>query len=133
MTLVDADVFMYAAGAPHRCKEPSLELLGGIARGETEATTDAEVLQEILHRYRAIDRGSDGRRVFDLVRRIIPAVLPVTGEVLDHARHLMDRYEGLVARDAVHAAVVRTNGLRAICSYDRDFDIIEGLHRVEPP
>lgn len=132
MILVDANVFMYAAGGTHPNKRPSVELLEGIARGETEAATDAEVLQEILHRYRAIGRWSDGRRVFDLARRIVPSVLPVTAEVLDRARELMDRYETLVARDAVHAAVVRTNGLRAICSYDRDFDPIAGLQRVEP-
>jgi predicted nucleic acid-binding protein len=33
---------------------------------------------------------------------------------------------------ALHAAVVFENDLEAICSFDRDFDVIEGLRRHEP-
>ncbi len=56
MILLDANIFMYAGGASHPNKAPSLALLEGVARGEREAAVDAEVLQEILHRYRAIQR-----------------------------------------------------------------------------
>jgi predicted nucleic acid-binding protein len=53
MILVDANVFMYAAGAEHPHKAPSRIFLEKVAGGEIEAALDAEVLQEILHRYRA--------------------------------------------------------------------------------
>jgi predicted nucleic acid-binding protein len=59
-------------------------------------------------------------------------VLPVTAEVVDVARHLLDHYPALIARDAVHAAVYRHHSLDGICSYDRDFNRIEGVRRVEP-
>lgn len=132
MILIDANVFMYAAGAEHAHKAPSREILKKVAQGAIDAAIDAEVLQEILHRYRSIGRWADGRAVYSLARRIVPLVLPITAETLDEARDLMDLYPGLSARDALHAAVVRHSGAQAICSYDRDFDRIEDLRRIEP-
>ena len=132
MILVDANILMYAAGAPHPHKAPSARWLEAVARGEVDATVNVETLQELLHRYRAIGRWSDGRRVYDLARTIFPAVVPITAAVLDEARRLLDRHPMLMARDGLHAAVVLVEGFEAICSYDRDFDLIPGVRRVEP-
>ena len=133
MILLDANILMYAAGATDPHKAPSLALLDRVARGEVDAAIDAEVLQEILHRYRAIGRWRDGRRVYDLTRRLVVSVLPITGEVTDAAHALMDGYPKLMARDALHAAVCRLSHADAICSYDADLDEIAGLRRLEPP
>ena len=132
MILVDANIFMYAAGAEHPHKAPSENFLAQAASGALEAVLDAETLQEILHRYRSIGRWSDGRRVYDLARQIIPLVIPITAEVLDASRNLMDEHSHLSARDALHAAVAFHLRARAICTYDRDFDRIPGLQRMEP-
>ena len=133
MILLDANILMYAAGAPDPHKEPSVTFLESVARGDIEAALDAEVLQEILHRYRAIGRWKDGRRVYDLARRSVVTVLPITAEITDQARTIMDDLRGLMARDALHAAVCRVAGAEAICSYDPDFDVIPWLQRIEPP
>ncbi|MEO7520648.1 MAG: type II toxin-antitoxin system VapC family toxin [Gemmatimonas sp.] len=132
MVLIDANVLMYAAGADHPNKAPSTRLLERIARGQMAATLDAETLQEILHRYRAIGRWKAGRQVFDLARQLFPSVVPISAELLDRARALLDDYPALMARDALHAAVVIHEGFDAICSYDRDFDVITTISRVEP-
>lgn len=132
MILVDTNVIMYAAGAPHPNKAPSVAVLEQVASGEIEATIDAEVLQEILHRYRAIGRWAEGKQVYDLTRQLFPVVLPVTAEILDRARRLLDTDSDIMARDALHAAVVMQEQLDGICSYDRDFDRIRGLVRREP-
>ena len=123
---------MYAAGAPHRHKSACVVLLKRIASGAVEAALDAEVLQEILHRYRAIGRWQSGREVFDLARRVIPTVYPVTAETVDLARSLLDLYPRLGARDALHAAVCQEAGFQGICSFDHDFDQVRGLKRFEP-
>jgi predicted nucleic acid-binding protein len=130
--LIDTNVLIYAAGAPHANKQPSVALLARIAAGEEEATLDAESLQEILHRYRAIGRWSDGRRVFDLALAVFPDVLPVTTDVLQRARALMDRYPWLMARDAVHAGVALANGITTIVTFDADFDGLAELSRESP-
>ncbi len=132
MILLDTNIPMYAAGALHPCKAPAVRLLSRIASGEVAAAVDAELLQEILHRYRGLQRWADGTRVYELVRQIVPIVLPITVEVMDGARRLMGRHPDLAARDAVHAAVVLEGGLRAICSFDGDFDRVIGLRRVLP-
>ena len=90
MILLDANIIMYAAGAPHPHKAPSVTFLERVARGDIEAALDAEVLQEILHRYRAIGRWKDGRRAYDLARRTVVTVLPITAEITDQARAIMD-------------------------------------------
>lgn len=132
MILVDANILMYAAGAPHNHKVRSVRFLKRVAEGDIDAVIDAEILQEILHRYRALDRWEEGRRLFDLTRALFPVVLPVTVEVLDRARILLDAYPHLMARDGLHAAVVLEHELGGICSFDRDFDPVAGVERVEP-
>lgn len=134
MILVDSNIFMYAGGASHPNKAPSIApLLESIATGRVEGVIDAEVLQEILHRYKSIGRWKDGFKVFDLTRKIVPLVFPITVEVLDAARALLEVYPKLMARDALHAAVCMGNGVKTICSYDHDFDDIKGIERTEPP
>ena len=132
MILVDSNVLMYAAGADHPNRAPSLQFLESVASGTLNAALDAEVLQEILHRYRALDRWSDGRKVYDQARRIFTVVLPVTSDVLEVTRRLLDELPSLSARDALHASVVEHYELTGICSFDRDFDAVPGLNRIEP-
>jgi predicted nucleic acid-binding protein len=132
MILLDTNIFMYAAGAAHPNKLPSARMLERVARGEVQAVIDVETLQEILHRYRAIGRWSDGRRVYDLTRQLFPSVVPISVSIMDRARRLLDSHAKLMARDALHAAVVIEEELDAICSYDRDFDKISEIKRVEP-
>ena len=132
MILLDADLFMYAAGAEHPNKAPAGRFLGRVTSGEVEAAIDAETLQEILHRYRAIRRWDDGRRVYDLARKLVPVVLPVTAPILDRARDLLDGHPALMARDALHAALALEHTGGRICSFDADFDGIEGVQRTEP-
>lgn len=132
MILLDANVLMYAAGTEHPNKASSLALLERVARGSVDAGADVEVLQEVVHRYRAIGRWQDGRHVFDLARKIVPTWHQVDLVVLDRARELLEDDTTLTARDALHAAVYFLVGASALCSFDRDFDRIPGLRRIEP-
>lgn len=130
--LVDSNVFLYAAGAPHPAKRRSMAFLERVAEGSVEAVIDAEVLQEILHRHRALHRWTEGRRVYDSARTVFPSVIAITGEILDRARALLDEYLGLMARDALHAAVVECHSLDGICSFDAGFDRIRSIRRIGP-
>lgn len=132
MILVDANVLMYAAGAEHPNRAPSQRYLEAVAANRVDGVLDAEVLQELLHRYRAIGSWAGGRAVYDHARTIFPMVLPITAEVVDRARALLDQTAGISARDALHAAVVAAHELECICSFDRGFDRVPGLRRIEP-
>ena len=56
----------------------------------------------------------------------------LTADVMDRARLVLDAYPHLMARDALHAAVVLEHQLDGVSSYDRDFDPVAGVARVEP-
>jgi len=129
--LIDANVPMYAAGKAGPLKDQSLKFLVRAASGEVEAATDAEVLQEILHRYLRVAGREEAFSVFDLFRRIVPEVLPVEATDIDDARALLEEYSTLTSRDAIHAAVARRHGL-TIVSYDRHFDSLSFVSRKEP-
>lgn len=130
MILVDSNVLMYAASSEHPHKAPAVSFLNKVARGEVPAAIEAEVLQEIIHCYRSLNRWIEGRRVYSLARSIFPEVLAVTAEVMDRAKELVDAYASLSARDAIHAAVVNVYRLDGICTFDRDFDAIRDCRRV---
>ena len=123
---------MYAAGNPHPSKESSLALLERIAAGRLRAVTDTEVLQEILYRFWALKLVAKGMDLLDHFILAVPVVLPVTKRDMVRARALLVREFGLSPRDAVHAAVLLNNGLKTIYSYDRHFDRIPEVHRLEP-
>jgi predicted nucleic acid-binding protein len=130
MILVDSNVLMYAGGVEHPNKKPAVAFLKRVAAGEVEAAVDAEVLQEVIHRYRALRRWPEGQLVYESTRGLFPEVLAITGPVMDYAKRLVDADERISARDAVHAAVVAVYRLEGICTFDRDFDRIRGCRRV---
>lgn len=92
---------------------------------------DAEVLQEIIRRFVALDHWEDGRKVYLAACELFPEVLPVTGEVMDRARELVDAVASLSVRDALHAAMIQVHSLEGIFSFDRDFDRIPGCRRIQ--
>lgn len=132
MILVDSNVFMYAVGSEHPHKRPTARWLKKMIEESEEIVTDAEVLQEILHRYWAIGRVEQGRKVYDLARRSVPVVLPIRDEDTDMARLLLDRGSDVSARDALHVAVALHHRVEAICSYDSGLDTLDEIARIEP-
>ena len=56
---------MYLVGAPHPHKADAQRLLEKLVGDRQRLVTDAEVLQEILHRYIAINRRDTIQPAFD--------------------------------------------------------------------
>ena len=129
---VDANVFMYAVGASHSHKAPSVRLLESIAGDGVESVTDVEVLQELLYRYWAIKQLEQGLLLCDQVVRAIPTVLPVDLSDVSVAKQLLAQHRTIEPRDAIHAAVMLNHGITHLYSYDHHFDEIPGLKRLEP-
>lgn len=124
---VDSNVPMYAAGGPHPHKDPSLQFLARVQRGEIQAVTSTEVLQEILHRYHRLGRPEVARQVYDLLVQLCAEVLPVTIADTDACVDLLREVEGSV-RDALHVAVMRNNDVDSVATYDAGFEVF-GVRR----
>jgi len=121
---------MYLIGAAHPNKAPARQALEqSIAAGE-RLVTDAEVLQEILHRYVAIGRREALQPAFDALLGVVDDVFPIERADVEEAKLLLLTAEELSARDALHVALMRRRGISRILTFDRGFDGIPGVVRV---
>ena len=130
MVFIDSNIPMYVAGREHPLREPSRRFLQAVGKGQVEACTSTEVLQEILYRYSALKRLDLARQVYDLFVQICPMVLPVTLADTDRARDLLVARPESGARDALHAAVMLNNDVTRIATFDEGFDGIDGITRI---
>ncbi|MFN8574309.1 MAG: type II toxin-antitoxin system VapC family toxin [Gemmatimonadaceae bacterium] len=130
MIFVDSNIPMYLVGAAHPNKDASRRLLEQcITRGE-RLVTDVEVLQEILHRYVAINRRDAIQPAFDALLRVVDHVYPVEERDIERAKTLLLGITPLSARDAVHAAVMQRHQVHTILSFDAGFDQVAGVERL---
>lgn len=130
MILVDANIPMYLVGADHPNKLAARRALeSAVNRGE-RLVTDVEVLQEILHRFVAIDRRDAIQPAFDVLLAVVDETLPIDAEDVEAAKRIVLGGYQLSARDAVHLAVMRRHDIDAIMSFDRGFDRYPGVTRI---
>jgi hypothetical protein len=127
---VDSNVPMYLVGADHPHKADARRLLeSAIANGE-RLVTDAEVLQEILHRYVAIDRRDAIQAAFDALLGVVDEVRPIERADVERAKAIVLGHSRLSARDAVHLAVMARERIARIMSFDAGFDGFPGVTRL---
>jgi uncharacterized protein len=132
--LLDVNVPMYAAGAEHPYRAPCRWIMAEIAGERLNALIDVEIIQELLHRYGALGRHGEAVAIAREVIEIIPSVLAITSADVQTAIDLFQQYapQGLRARDVLHLAVMLNNGLTDIVSSDGHFDLVPGIHRIDP-
>ena len=130
MIFVDSNIPMYLIGAPHPHKTEAQLLLERLIASGQRLVTDAEVLQEIVHRYAAIDRREAIGPAFQLVLDVVDDVLPIEKADVLRAGEIVQSRALLSARDSVHIAVMERHGIRSILSFDADFDRWPGMKRI---
>ncbi len=122
---------MYVAGAEHPNRGPATRFLEGAGDAGLDLCTSTEVLQEILYRYTVLGRADLADRVYDLFVALVPEIFSVTLADTDLAKRILLSTPGLSARDAVHAGAMLNRDVSRIATFDRGFDRIEGIGRVE--
>lgn len=121
---------MYLVGAAHPNKEIARRLLEQcITRGE-RLVADAEVLQEILHRYVAINRRDAIQPASDALLGVVDHLYPIEPTDVERAKTLLLGLSPLSARDAVHVAIMQRYEIERILSFDAGFDSIEWIERI---
>ena len=132
MIFVDSNIPMYLVGAPHPNKDAARRLLEQcIANGE-RLVADAEVLQEILHRYVAINRRDAIQPAFDALQGVVDHVYPIEPTDVERAKKLLLGLSPLSARDAVHVVIMQRYEIDRILSFDTGFDTVEWIERIGP-
>ena len=130
MIFVDSNIPMYLVGAPHVHKTDSQRLLErAIADGE-RLVSDAEVLQEILHRYVAINRRDAIQPAFDALQRVVDDIFAIAPADVERAKTIVQGHPSLSAREALHVATMERHRVTRIMSFDAGFDRFPGLERL---
>ncbi|MBZ5594297.1 MAG: type II toxin-antitoxin system VapC family toxin [Acidobacteriia bacterium] len=130
MIFLDSNIPMYLVGSHHPHKAEAHILVEKAIASRDRLLTDAEVLQEILHRYASIDRRADIPTALRITLGLVDEVLPIEQRDVLRAAEIVRLPESWSARDALHLAVLERYGIRRIMSFDRDFDRWPGLSRI---
>jgi uncharacterized protein len=130
LILIDSNIPMYLVGASHPHKIDAQRWIEKLLSDRQRLVTDAEVLQEILHRYLAINRRDAVQPAFDSLLGVVDEVLAVDRVVVERAKEIVFGRRRLSARDAVHLAVMEQHGIDRILSFDSGFDGFPGVTRL---
>ena len=118
---------MYLVGESHPHKFDTQRMLERAVSANERLVTDAEVLQEILHRYTAIDRRDAIQPALGAILAVVDEVIPITRDDVEAARDIVLQRRGLSARNAIHGAVMRRRGITTIMTFDRSFAGLLGI------
>ena len=130
MIFVDSNIPMYVIGGAHPLRDPARRLLEEAVAANEPMCTDAEVLQEILHRFAAIRRNDDIDRAFDLLTTTVDVIYPIEVVDVERARRIVVGAPRLSARDAIHVAVMQRRDVGQVMSFDQAFDVVPGIERL---
>jgi uncharacterized protein len=130
MIFIDSNIPMYLIGADHPHKLQAQELVERMIKAQEHLVTDAEVFQEILHRYDAIARREAIKPAFDALLGIVDEVFAIDLLDLQRARDILIGTKDLSARDSLHAAVMERHGVEQIMSFDGGYDELTTLQRI---
>lgn len=130
MIFVDANIPMYLVGADDLHKEAAAAALRDAVGRRQRLVSDAEVLQEILHRYRAIRRPEAIQPAFDALDQNVDEIMPIEAVDVRAAKEIVLGDPQVSARDALHVAVMRRHGIDTIMTFDKGFERYPGLTRI---
>src|SRR4051794_20938684 len=121
---------MYLTGAPHRHKTEAQIVLEKITASRERMVTSAEVLQEILHRYGAMQRAEAIPENLRLMLDICDEIFPIEKTDVLRAAEILENAARLSARDSLHVAIMERYGVKKIFTFDAHFDRWPGLSRI---
>ena len=132
---VDSNVFLYPIVYRLETIEEAKEsknFLLKISEGSVEACTATITWDEIVW---VIRRIFGLKPSIELGRKFLEfpnlKLLSVKRSVILRAQRLIEKYK-IKPRDAIHAATALENNIETIVSYDRDFDKLEEIKRLDP-
>ena len=135
LPLLDANVIVrHVTGDESNHSPRSTAFIQRIERGEISVLLFDTVLFEavyVLEGFYRYDRAT--------IRDAVLPIIELPGIELAHKTAYRDhfdlytRYPGLSYADSLHAALMRDQGITEIVSFDRGFDRLPGITRIEPP
>ncbi len=131
MIYVDSNVPMYLVGADHPNKTRVVELIPRLLTARETLVTSAEAFQEIVHRYLAIHDRTHLNAAYEALEAMVASIAEIRKQDVDQARSLSAEHPSLSSRDCLHVSVMRRIDCSRIWSYDRAFDVVPSVGRIE--
>ena len=135
MLYVDSNVFVYPViynpeviGEAKKSKDFLLKIASGKVEAYTATVTWDEVAW-VLRKVFGFEFSADESKKFLSFPNL--RLLGVKKSTVFRAQELVEKYR-MKPRDAVHAAVALENKITTIVSYDKDFDEMNEIRRIEP-
>ena len=128
MIFVDSNVPMYLVGAPHPNRDRIAEFLA--AHTASDYVTSAEVYQEIVRRYIAVNRRGAIADAFRFLDDLVTTVFPISREDVSVAHTIAHEQHALSARDCLHLAVMERRGVKMALTCDTAFALSPGVECV---
>jgi len=130
LIFIDSNIPMYLVGEKHPNKTRARELLDDCFDNNERLVTDVEVLQEILHRYDAIQRRDAIQPAFDLLEDMVDEVYAVDADDAESAKEILLASNRLSARDSLHLSIMRRYGVDRVMTFDEGFDLAPDIVRI---
>lgn len=127
---LDSNVPMYVVGGPHVHKADASRRLQEAIAARERLVTDAEVFQEILHRYIAIGQRDAIQPAFDSLLGLVDEVFAIDLRDVERAKAIAFERRSLSARDCLHVAILERYEIPRILSFDGGFDGLPGISRL---
>ena len=130
---IDANVFVSAWLGRDRRAQRCQEFIEKVELGEQRASTSVLVFDEVLHKLET--HTGDREKSAAVIKKLsaIPylKVYEVTPRQLNASLVIFTEYK-MSPRDSLHVSTMLENGVEKILSYDKDFDSVKGIKRIEP-
>jgi len=134
---IDANIFIRLITRDDPSKASAcLQLFQRLRQGREEATTSEAVIAEIVYVLVSTRQPYRLART-DIRARLMPLLrvrglrLPERGALI-RALEVFELYDDLDFEDALTVARMEGVGIEELQSYDRGFDVVSGIRRVEP-
>ena len=121
---------MYLIGGDHPHKSGARRLLEDLAKDRERLVTDAEVFQEILHRYSSINRRDSIQPAFEILLALVDEILAVDLPAVARAKEILMAHPRISSRDALHLSIMERHEVERILSCDSGFDGFPGITRL---
>ena len=131
MKYLDSNVFLYPLLYKGKKATKAQNILNEMVLGKAPCITSSLTLDEIIW---IIMKMHDRTKAIEIARDVLSLpnlkILDVTNEHILQSLDLMEKYQRLKPRDAIHIAVCINAGVFTIISDDTDFENIAEIKRI---
>lgn len=130
---LDSTTLIHAIDKDAEHHKECLNIVGKAAKGEIDATTSLETLEETLFILSKLTSTSTAIRVaHDYLRMVKIKKFEMNTAIFEHALEIMEVTPLKRPKDAINVATMLEHDIQKIISEDTDYDTTDLIQRVHP-